>query len=74
MSPDDVRKPRSARRVGVWMAVIVIAAVLPVLAQTSLLSRISTLLWLASMPLCILGCAMLAKELAARRASRSEKD
>ncbi|MFC2780356.1 MULTISPECIES: hypothetical protein [Actinomyces] len=74
MSPDDVRKPRSARRVGVWMAVIVIAAVLPVLAQTSLLSRISTLLWLASMPLCILGCAMLAKELAARRVSRSEED
>ena len=74
MSPDDVRKPRSARRVGVWMAVIVIAAILPVLAQTSLLSRISTLLWLASMPLCILGCAMLAKELAARRASRSEED
>ena len=74
MSPDDVRKPRSARRVGVWMAVIVIAAVLPVLAQTSLLSRISTLLWLASMPLCILSCAMLAKELAARRASRQEED
>ena len=74
MSPDDVRKPRSARRVGVWIAVIVIAAVLPVLAQTSLLSRISTLLWLASMPLCILGCAMLAKELAARRVSRSEED
>ena len=72
MSPDNVRKPRSARRVGVWTAVIVIAAVLPVLAQTSLLSRISTLLWLASMPLCILGCAMLAKELAARRASRQE--
>ena len=56
------------------MAVIVIAAVLPVLAQTSLLSRVSTLLWLASMPLCILGCAMLAKELAARRASRHEED
>ena len=74
MSPDDVRKPRSARRVGVWMAVIVIAAILPVLAQTSLLSRISTLLWLASMPLCILGCAMLAKELAARRASQQEED
>ena len=74
MSPDDVRKPRSARRIGVWMAVIVIAAVLPVLAQTSLLSRISTLLWLASMPLCILGCAMLAKEMAARRASRQDLD
>ena len=74
MSPDDARTPRSARRVGVWTAVIVIAAVLPALAQTSPLSRISTLLWLASMPLCILGCAMLAKELAARRASRSEKD
>ena len=74
MNPDDVRTPRSARRVGVWMAVIVIAAVLPVLAQTSLLSRISALLWLASMPLCILGCAMLAKELAARRASQQEED
>ena len=69
MDHHDVREPRSARRVGLWMA-----AVLPVLAQTSLLSRISTLLWLASMPLCILGCAMLAKELAARRASRQEED
>ena len=74
MSPDDARTPRSAWRVGVWTAVIVIAAVLPALAQTSLLSRISILLWLASMPLCILGCAMLAKELAARRASRPEED
>ena len=74
MNPDDTRAPRSAQRVGVWIAVIVIAAALPVLAQTSLLSRVSTLLWLASMPLCILGCAMLAKELAARRASRHEED
>lgn len=74
MEPDDAQAPRSARRVGVWMAVIVIAAALPVLAQTSLLSRVSTLLWLVSMPLCILGCAMLAKELAARRASRPEED
>ena len=72
MEPDDARAPRGAQRVGVWMAVIVIAAVLPVLAQTSLLSRVSTLLWLASMPLCILGCAMLTKELTARRASRQE--
>ena len=74
MDHHDVREPRSARRVGLGMAIIVIAAALPVLAQTSLLSRVSTLLWLASMPLCILGCAMLAKELAARRASRQEED
>ena len=74
MDPDDVRKPRSARRLGVWMAVIVIAAALPVLAQASFLSRVSTLLWLASMPLCVLGCAMLAKELAARRDSRQDLD
>ena len=74
MNPDDTRAPRSARRLGVWIAVIVIAAVLPVLAQTSLLSRVSTLLWPASMPLCILGGAMLAKELAARRASQQEED
>ena len=74
MDPDDVRKPRSSRRLGVWMAVIVIAAALPVLAQASFLSRVSTLLWLASMPLCVLGCAMRAKELAARRASRQDLD
>ena len=74
MEPDDARKSRSARRIGVWMAVIVIAAALPVLAQSSLLSRFSALLWLASMPLCILGCAMLAKEMAARRASRQDLD
>ena len=72
MDPDDIRKPRSAQRLGAWMAVIVIAAALPVLAQTSFLSRVSTLLWLASMPLCVLGCAMLTKELTARRASRQE--
>ena len=74
MDHHDAREPRSARRVGLWMAVIVIAAALPVLAQASLLSRVSTLLWLASMPLCILGCAMLAKEMAARRASRQDLD
>ena len=74
MDHHDAREPRSARRVGLWMAVIVIAAVLPVLAQTSLLSRISTLLWLASMPLCVLGFAMLVREVAAYRASRQDLD
>ena len=74
MNPDDTRAPRSARRVGVWMAVIVIAAALPVLAQTSLLSRVSTALWLSSMPLCVLGFAMLVKEAAAHRASRQDLD
>ena len=74
MDHHDAREPRSARRVGLWMAVIVIAAALPVLAQTSLLSRVSTLLWLASMPLCVLGFAMLVKEAAAHRASRQNLD
>ena len=74
MDPDDARKSRSARRIGVWMAIIVIAAALPVLAQSSLLSRFSALLWLASMPLCILGFAMLVREVAAYRASRQDLD
>ena len=74
MDHHDAREPRSARRVGLWMAVIVIAAALPVLAQTSLLSRVSTLLWLASMPLCVLGFAMLVREVAAYRASRQDLD
>ena len=37
MEPDDARAPRSARRVGAWMALIVIAAALPILAKYSLL-------------------------------------
>jgi len=47
---------------------------LPVLALTRPLDRIAIVLWLASMPLCILGCFMLAKEIAARRASRQDLD
>ena len=33
MNPDDARAPRSARRVGAWMALIVIAAALGLLGR-----------------------------------------
>jgi len=53
---------------------VVLSAILPVLAQTPLLSRFATILWLASMPLCVLGCAMTAKEIAAHRTSGQDQD
>ena len=74
MSDDNDSESRSVRRIAFWMMVVVLAAILPVLAQAPVLSRFATGLWLASMPLCLLGCAMLAKEAAARRASRREED
>ena len=74
MNADNDSKSRSGRRVAFWMMSVILSAILPVLAQIPLLSRFATVLWLASMPLCLLGCAMLAKEAAARRASRREED
>ena len=74
MSDNNDSESHSGRRIAFWMMFIVVAAIFPVLAQIPALSRFSTALWLSSMPLCVLGCAMLAKELAARRASRPEED
>lgn len=65
---------RNRHRTLLWLVVVIIAAILPVLAQTSILSRFATVLWLASMPLCLLGCAMLGRELAARLDSRANHD
>lgn len=73
MSVADYSDSRSRRRICLWMIVVVIAAIFPVLAQTSILSRFATVLWLVSMPLCVLGCAMLAKEAALRRASKPDR-
>ena len=74
MSDNNNSESRSGRHIAFWMMVVVLAAILPVLAQAPVLSRFATGLWLASMPLCLLGCAMLAKEAAARRPSRREED
>ena len=74
MSDKNNSESRSGRHIAFWMMVVVLAAILPVLAQAPVLSRFATALWLSSMPLCVLGCAMLAKEAAARRASRREED
>ena len=74
MSDNNDSDSHSGRRIAFWMMVIVLAAILPVLAQAPVLSRFATALWLSSMPLCLLGCAMLAKEAAARRASRQDLD
>ena len=74
MSDNNDSESRSVRRIAFWVMFIVVAAILPVLAQTPVLSRFATALWLSSMPLCVLGCAMLAKEAAARRPSRREED
>ena len=74
MSVDNDSESRSRRRVAFWMTIVVLAAFLPVLAQTSFPARFTTVLWLTSMPLCVLRCAMLAREAAARRASRQDRD
>ena len=74
MSDDNGSESRSVRRIAFWVMFIVVAAILPVLAQMPGLSRFATALWLSSMPLCVLGFAMLVKEAAAYRASRPEED
>ncbi|WP_167147921.1 hypothetical protein [Actinomyces sp. ZJ308] len=74
MNDDHASKPRDGRHAARWAAVAVLAAFLPVLAQTWPFDRFSTVLWLVSMPLCVLGFAMLAKELAARWSSRANQD
>ena len=74
MNADNVPQSRSGNRALWWAALAVLGAFLPVLALTRPLDRIAIVLWLASMPLCILGCFMLAKEIAARRASRQDLD
>ena len=74
MSDNNNSESLSGRQLAVWMMLVALAAILPVLAQAPVLSRFATGLWLASMPLCILGCAMLAKEAAARHASRHDRD
>ncbi|EFW27779.1 hypothetical protein [Actinomyces sp. oral taxon 171] len=74
MSDNNDSESHSGRRIAFWMMFIVVAAILPVLAQIPALSRFSTALWLSSMPLCVLGFAMLVKEAAAHRASRQDLD
>ena len=74
MNADNDSKSRSGRRVAFWMMSVILSAILPVLAQIPLLSRFATVLWLASMPLCVLGCAMTAKEIAAHRATGQARD
>ena len=74
MSDNNDSDSHSGRRIAFWMMFVVLAAILPVLAQAPVLSRFATGLWLASMPLCVLGCAMAAKEIAAHRASGQDRD
>ena len=74
MSDDNDSESRSVRRIAFWVMFIVVAAILPVLAQMPGLSRFATALWLSSVPLCVLGFAMLVKEAAAHRASRQDLD
>lgn len=74
MDAGNVPQSRNGNRAPWWAALAVLGAFLPVLSQTWPLDRIAVVLWLVSMPLCILGCLMLAKEIAARRASRQDLD
>ena len=74
MSDNNDSESHIGRRIAFWMMFIVVAAIFPVLAQIPALSRFSTALWLSSMPLCVLGFAMLVKEAAAHRASRQDLD
>ena len=74
MSDNNDSDSHSGRRIAFWMMFVVLAAIFPVLAQIPALSRFSTALWLSSMPLCVLGFAMLVREVAAYRASRQDLD
>ena len=74
MSDNNDSDSHSGRRIAFWMMFVVLAAIFPALAQAPVLSRFATALWLSSMPLCVLGFAMLVREVAAYRASRQDLD
>ena len=74
MSDNNDSDSHSGCRIAFWMMFVVLAAIFPALAQAPVLSRFATALWLSSMPLCVLGFAMLVREVAAYRASRQDLD
>lgn len=61
---------RSRRRMWWGIALMIVAACLPPVAQLGALSRIATLLWLASMPLCLAGAVLAGQGIIALRAQR----
>ncbi|CAM3118849.1 hypothetical protein ACSL103130_12030 [Actinomyces slackii] len=61
---------RSWSRMWWGIALMIVAACLPPAAQLGALSRISTLLWLASMPLCLAGAVLAGQGIIALRAQR----
>ena len=68
------RRASGTRLVVIGLVVLVLGAVAPVLAQSSALAGISSVLWVASMPLCLAGAGLVAAGVMRRRSARGAAD
>lgn len=68
------RRVSGARLVVVGIAVLVLGAVAPLLAQAPALAGVSSVLWVASMPLCLAGAGFVAAGVMRRRSARAAAD
>lgn len=65
------RRASGARLIVIGLVALVLGAVAPVLAQARALSSVSTILWVASMPLCLAGAGILTAGVMRLRSARA---